>query len=195
MRYAVAVALISVALPVFAQEPLPPSPAPPTAAPRRFDVYLGYETIRGVGENAQYIVPRGNTMAVSFGVNLTPSVGLVLDEIRFGAASGTQGSDVRYSFLAGPRFRLGGSRRVVPYADVLMGAVRTGVQHAPGETPVTGTMFQMGVGAGLDVPVRDWLVLRPIQFGVRRVFDSQVPDTTVSLKAGVVLRFGGAVHR
>ncbi len=185
------VVLLLVATPALAQDQARPT--------RRFDVYVGYQACRGLDDNPQHLVNpsfRTNSLTLAFGWNITRSVALVVDDVRFGVrVSEYSGTGVDYSVLVGPRVRFGNRSRLSPFGQVLVGARTGAVEWPVGVLGQRQTLFQLGAGGGLDLRLRESLALRLVQIDIRRVLGGPVSDGSIGISGGVVFRFGARVDR
>jgi opacity protein-like surface antigen len=99
-------------------------------------------------------------------------------------------SQAMYTFLAGPQFSFRYTKWVTPYVRVLVGGtwVQPGLFNV---TPVTGSKFGLGYGAGMgvDVNLKEGLALRvgPLDFIRLRVLGDNHDQLRVS--AGIVGRW------
>jgi len=99
-----------------------------------------------------------------------------------------------YTYVAGPRYRFTPTRRVGPYAQVLVGA-----SHASGglygtATSATGTAnaFATSLGGGIDLAISKHVALRLIQADyLLTLLPNNVNSrqNNVSLSTGFVIRF------
>lgn len=121
-----------------------------------------------------------------------------------------------YSYLFGPRFTLRHFDRFQPFGEALFGLETfkftgtlklSGVTIAQLTTPVSATSFAMGLGGGVDMPLKSWLAIRLIEVDYipTRFREIEVDPTTfqpsfsgpkrtqqnVRASVGIVFRFGG----
>ena len=142
------------------------------------DLFLGYSFLRAnSARNIPAFTNNGGLGTLAW--NFTNHVAA---EFEFGGYHNGNISNIQFdttemTYLFGPRFSLGRSRRVSPYIHTLFGGV-----HLTTSLPVTlvptplgtaGTTtrigasqdaFAMALGGGLDVKLNHYLTLRPIQF-------------------------------
>ena len=175
-----------VALPVGAQD----GPASPQNTSRT-ELFLGFggESRLGDGDTGWR-----STIRFSVDVNFTDRIALVVvPALGVGVATST-GTWVDYAFLAGPRFRFGGQRRVTPFAQIL-----AGVQHGtvatpngvvPASPPDRGTAFLMSFGGGVDVTLNPRFAWRAIQIEERSQFGELNGGHQLAVSSGLVIRFG-----
>ncbi len=106
----------------------------------------------------------------------------------------------RYSLLFGPRFTYRGTRGVIPFAHVLVGATH-GRQnilppYPPGVIPNTGsalrggTAFTAGLGGGVDVQVWRFIWLRALQADYLRASFPNDVQNSLRLSFGLVVHLG-----
>ena len=189
MRNSLAVMLLFVAVsagPLCAQE-----------QPSEFEAYGGYYYTRfNVNANVPGIAPsatyNGTGGGGQFECNVNRWLGAVADLGGFIATSSGSGAfaGAGFTYLFGPRvnFRRG---KVVPFAEVLFGGVRTtdGIARSTG----TENNFAMTAGGGIDLKVSKHVSIRPVQADY---FMTKIPDglnnrqNNFRLSAGIVFRFG-----
>jgi opacity protein-like surface antigen len=147
------------------------------------DIFFGYSFLRA---NSDQSIPAftANGGLFNAGFNFTNHIAL---EAEFGGYHNGNVNDkefdtTSYSFLFGPRFSMGRSRRVDPYFHVLFGVNHATTSIAassvlipsplPPNAPVPSsngryetdqTNFAMAAGGGLDIKLTRHVVLRPIQ--------------------------------
>ncbi len=175
----------------------------------RFELFGGYNYLHtGIDNSAMGVL--GTTTSnlngwdTALTVNLKKWVGLVADfsgnyggQFQLSADdTSTQGSGQRpfaYSFLFGPRFYLGKSNRVRPFAEGLFGGIHAqeGIIGLDSTTNVqTGTAFATALGGGLDLRLQKHIEIRAIEadYLVSRLFSTTQNNARIS--AGIIFRIG-----
>jgi hypothetical protein len=99
-----------------------------------------------------------------------------------------------YTYLVGPRITLSESRRISPFAQILLGGGRLNASVIGVKAGENG--FAMAIGGGLDVPFHRHFALRVVQadYLLTRfdsVTGSPAKQNSARISAGVVIRFGG----
>jgi len=144
--------------------------------PPRADLFLGYSFLRA---NSAQDIPAftANGGAGTLGLNFNNHIGL---EFEFGGYHNGNIHDIQFdttylTYLFGPRFSLGRSRRIDPYIHVLFGGARITSSISENGTNLLGTPsastrvansqnnFAMAAGGGLDIKLNHAVTLRPIQ--------------------------------
>ena len=85
-----------------------------------------------------------------------------LGSYHVGSANGVNVDNHVTTYLFGPRFTYRNSRRITPFAHVLLGTARTG--SGIFATSRSHTELATAFGAGVDWNVRDRFSIRPLQF-------------------------------
>jgi hypothetical protein len=146
------------------------------------DLFFGYSFLRA---NQAQSIPAftANGGLFNAGFNFTNHIALEgeIGGYHNGNVGGKQFDTTSYSYLLGPRFSLGRSRRVDPYIHVLFGVNRAATSIAAnsvlipqplasGVTPSSNgryeasqANFALAAGGGLDIKLSRHVVLRPIQ--------------------------------
>ena len=179
------------------------------------DLFLGYSFLRA---NSARNIPAftNNGGLGTFAWNFTNHVAA---EFEFGGYHNGNIHNIRFdttemTYLFGPRFSVGRSRRVDPYLHTLFGGVHltTSLPITVAPTPqspvatttrIAGTQdgFAMALGGGLDIRLSHHVTFRPIQFDyvLTRLADFGLtgqPSGTrnqhnLRYAAGVLFTFGG----
>jgi len=140
------------------------------------------------------ITLRGGDGWVAF--NFTHSIAIV-GQVSGQHAANIEGSgaDLTWSsFLVGPRYSFTVTRRIVPFAQVLLGGAHATGSLAPDNIGIAGSSnaFAMTAGGGLDIGLRRHLAIRAAQIDYFLTrFSNGVNDrqNNLRLSAGIVLRF------
>ncbi len=180
----------------------------------RADLFLGYSFLRA---NSARNIPAftANGGLGSFGVNLNNHIGF---EFEFGGFHNGNIHNVQFdttmmTYLFGPRFSLGRSRRVDPYLHTLFGGIHltTSLPVTVAATPTSAATttriaasqdnFAMALGGGLDVKMNRHMTLRPIQldyvmtrledFGQSGIPSQNRNQHNLRYAAGLMFTFGG----
>lgn len=128
--------------------------------------------------------------------NFTHSIAIV-GQVSGQHASNIDGSgaDLTFtSFLAGPRYSFNVTRRVVPFAQVLLGGAHVSGSLAPENIGIAGSSnaFAMTAGGGVDIGLSPHFAIRAAQIDYFMTrFNNGVNDrqNNLRLSAGIVLRF------
>jgi outer membrane immunogenic protein len=128
--------------------------------------------------------------------NFMPSIALV-GQVSGQHASNIEGSGADLtlsSFLVGPRYSFTVTRRIVPFAQVLLGGAHATGSLAPDHIGIAGSSnaFAMTAGGGLDIGLSRHLAIRTAQIDYFMTrFSNGVNDrqNNLRLSAGIVLRF------
>ena len=105
-----------------------------------------------------------------------------------------RGADLTFtSFLAGPRYSFNVTRRVLPFAQVLLGGAHASGNLAPDNTGAgSSNAFAMTAGGGVDIGLNRHFAIRAAQIDYFMTrFSNGVNDrqNNLRLSAGIVLRF------
>ena len=160
------------------------------------EISFGYSYLRAnksPGQCGCFSMDGGNAEAAFHAWRWLSAVAELTGERTSAVNGGSQGLSL-VSFTAGPRFTYPIHHRYAPFAQALFGIVHGFNSYFPVSEGVTGAAngFAMIAGGGLDVRVRPWLALRPIQAGY---FLTGLPNggnnrqDSLRLSAGLVLRF------
>ncbi len=98
-----------------------------------------------------------------------------------------------YTYIFGPRITLSGSRRMIPFVQILLGGGRLNASSTGVKAGENG--FVMATGGGLDVPFHRHFAVRVVQAEYlltrfNSVHGSPAKQSSVRISAGVVIRFG-----
>jgi hypothetical protein len=153
-----------------------------------------YSFIRAYAANAgRGFTLNGSSESLAYHFNDRFSAVVDVGEYRFiGFTSGL--NSAMYTYLIGPRITMSESRRISPFAQILLGGGRLNASVSGIEAGENG--FAMAIGGGLDVPFHHHFALRVVQADYlltrfARVTGSPTKQNSVRISAGVVIRFGG----
>jgi peptidoglycan-associated lipoprotein len=99
------------------------------------------------------------------------------------------------TYLIGPRYNLTkGSHRVVPFANLLLGAAHVSDGYFPSgsSSSTAATAFAMAAGGGMDISLGKHMAVRPIEADyllTRFPNADNSRQNNVSLTSGIVFRF------
>lgn len=160
-----ALAVLLLSLPCFAQEPM-----------SLFDVSGTYSYVRF--EKSNY-----NGASVSFALNTNRWLGLVADVGGYHQAvkSGFKSSDL-VSYLFGPRLSYRTEERITPFAQVLLGGVY--------DTAISRNTIALSAGGGFDVKIDPHVSLRLAQADYLLTRFGEQTQNSVRLSTGLVFHFG-----
>jgi outer membrane immunogenic protein len=132
-----------------------------------------------------------------FGYNFARSLALVgeVGSQRASNIDGTAADLTLTSFLGGPRYTLHPSKRIVPFAQLLLGGAHASGALTPGTSGAAGSAnsFAMTAGGGVDVKLASHIALRAFQVDYYLTrFDNRVnsEQNNFRISAGIVFRFG-----
>jgi outer membrane protein OmpA-like peptidoglycan-associated protein len=184
----------------------------------RADLFLGYSFLRA---NSARTIPAFtmNGGAGTLGLNINNHVGL---EFEFGgyhngSIHGIQFDTTHFTYLFGPRFSIGRSKKVDPYFHTLFGGAHVTSSIAQENTPplpgfpvtapasgrfaASQDTFAMAVGGGLDIKLSHHATFRPIQldYVLTRLEDLGLTgqpsqnrnQNNLRYAAGIMFTFGG----
>jgi len=146
----------------------------------KVDMFFGYSFLRAnQAQSIPAFTANGGLFNVGFNFNNHLAFEAEFGGYHNGNVSGKQFDTTSFSYLFGPRFSLGRSRKVDPYFHVLFGVNRAATSIAADSvlipTPHSATPssngrfeasqanFAMAAGGGLDIKLSRRMVLRPIQ--------------------------------
>lgn len=152
----------------------------------KVDMFVGYSFLR-VNSEQQIPAFTMNGGLINFGFNVNNHFAAEAEFAGYhnGNINDKQFDTTSYSYLFGPRFSVGRSKKVDPYVHFLFGVNRATTSisagstlipsqpvYPPGVTPITPVNgryqasqvnFGMAVGGGIDVRLNKSVTLRPIQ--------------------------------
>ena len=161
-----------------------------------FEVGADYNYVRANG-------PPGGCGCFSMnGGNIWASVRLAHGFSAVGEFSGQYSNDVNatgadltlYSYVFGPRYTLGSSRRWRPFAQLLVGGAHASGAFEPAASGASGSSnaFAMVAGGGLDADVTSHFALRLFEADYYlTLFPNGVNghQNNLRISAGIILRF------
>lgn len=166
-----------------------------TAVAAPIEISVGYSYLRanqGPGQCGCFNM-NGGSMEVAFHTyRWFSAVADLTGEHTSGVNGGPQGLSL-VSFTAGPRFTYPIHHRYAPFVQSLFGAVHGFNSYFPVTSGSTGAAnsFALLAGGGLDIRVKSWLAVRPVQ---ANYLLTQLPNgsnnrqNNLSLSAGLVFR-------
>jgi len=161
----------------------------------KVDLFFGYSFLRAnQAQSVPAFTANGGLFNVGFNFNNHIALEAEFGGYHNGNVSGKEFDTTSFSYLFGPRFSLGRSRKVDPYFHVLFGVNRAATSVAADSvlipTPQSATPssngrfeasqanFAMAAGGGLDIKLSRHVVLRPIQLDYY-LTRFQTPDVLV----------------
>lgn len=163
------------------------------AAP--IEIFVGYSYLRANADPGQCgcFPMNGGSTEVAFHTWRWFSAVADLTGERSGSVNGGQHGLSLVSFTAGPRFTYPVHRRYAPFVQTLVGGVHGFDTYFPVTSGPSGASnsFALLAGGGLDIRMKSWLAIRPIQADY---FLTQLPNgvsnrqNNLRLSAGVVFR-------
>jgi opacity protein-like surface antigen len=151
------------------------------------DIFFGYSFLRVNSDgNIPAFMANGGLFNAGFNINNHFAIEAEFGGYHNGNIHNYQFDTTSYSYLFGPRFSMGRSRRIDPYVHALFGVNRASTSISASSviipvhpvvppsgvtlpTPVNGRYqasqanFGMAIGGGLDVRMTKRVTLRPIQ--------------------------------
>ena len=166
-----------------------------TAVAAPIEISAGYSYLRaneGPGQCGCFYMNGGNAEVAFHFYRWFSGVADLTGERSANVNGGGQGLSL-VSYTAGPRFTYPIHHRYAPFAQALFGGVHGFDSYFPVASGPTGAAnsFAMLVGGGLDLRVKSWLAIRPVQADY---FLTQLPNgvndrqNNLRLIAAVVLR-------
>jgi len=128
------------------------------------EVFLGYSYLRASPStsSANTFNLNGGDASVSYYVKHWLGLTGDFGGYHVGQIGSTSVDSNLATYLFGPRFRLPGTSKLRPFAEILVGGA-----HATGSTAFAGAgthnAFAMAVGGGLDVPITRHIGIRAFQ--------------------------------
>ena len=163
------------------------------AAP--IEIFVGYSNLhanQGPGQCGCFNMNGGSTEVAFHTWRWFSAVADLTGERTGSVNGGPQGLSLT-SFTAGPRFTYPIHHRYAPFVQALVGAVHGFDTYFPVTSGSTGAAngFALLAGGGLDIRMKSWLAIRPVQADY---FLTQLPNggdnrqNNLRLSAGVVFR-------
>lgn len=160
------------------------------------EISVGYSALRTNADPKQcgcFFMNGGSTEVAFHAYRWFSAVADLTGERTGEVNGGSQGLSL-VSFTAGPRFTYPIGARYAPFVQALFGAAHGFDSYFPVASGPTGAAngFAMLAGGGLDLRVKSYLAIRPIQVDY---FLTQLPNgvngrqNNLRLSAGLVLRF------
>ena len=160
------------------------------AAP--IEISVDYSYLRATAEGVGFSMNGGSTEVAFHAYRWFSAVADLTGERSGSVNGGPQGLSLA-SFTVGPRVTYPIHRRYAPFVQMLVGAVHGFDSYFPVTSSSTGAAysFAMLAGGGLDIRMKSWLAIRPVQADY---FLTQLPNgggnrqNNLRLSAGVVFR-------
>jgi hypothetical protein len=159
----------------------------------QYELAGAYSFVRANGRNSNGSFNL-NGGSASLAYNFGDRFAVVADagSYRFrGLPSGL--TSTMYTYMFGPRITLSQSRRITPFAQILVGGGRLNASSGGVQAGENG--LTMAAGGGLDLSIHNHLAVRIVQaeYLLTRfdsVAGSSATQSNIRISAGVVLRFG-----
>jgi opacity protein-like surface antigen len=149
----------------------------------KVDMFVGYSFLRVNSDgNIPAFTANGGLMNWGFNINNHFAAEAEFGGYHNGNVNNKQFDTTSYSYIFGPRFSMGRSRRIDPYVHFLFGVNRASTSIAASSVLIPSPLppgaptpssngryeasqanFAMAIGGGLDVKMSKHITLRPVQ--------------------------------